>query len=113
RIRSRTPTGRLATMADVAGATLFLLDNGSGNATNLNVDGGWLVLLARPLTARPLRKLVAEYTAKKVSPPSRWNGTMIDGTTENLSLKIRPTPRFRLPKLVLFDPTTNPLQTWT
>jgi NAD(P)-dependent dehydrogenase (short-subunit alcohol dehydrogenase family) len=44
RIRSRTPTGRLPTMADVASAVLFLLDNGSVNAINLNVDGGWLAL---------------------------------------------------------------------
>jgi len=40
---SRTPTGRLATMADIVGAVDFLLENRSVNATNLYVDGGWLV----------------------------------------------------------------------
>lgn len=41
--RSRTPTGRLTTMADIVGAVDFLLENGSVNAVNLYVDGGWLV----------------------------------------------------------------------
>lgn len=41
--RSRTPTGRLATMADVVGAVDFLLENASVNAIQLYVDGGWLV----------------------------------------------------------------------
>ena len=41
--RSRTPTGRLATMADIAGAVDFLLENRGVNAVNLNVDGGTLV----------------------------------------------------------------------
>lgn len=41
--RSRTPGGRLATMADVVDAVDFLLRNRSVNAVNLNVDGGWLV----------------------------------------------------------------------
>lgn len=40
---SRTPTGRLATMDDVADATEFLLRNRSMNGVNLNVDGGWLL----------------------------------------------------------------------
>jgi NAD(P)-dependent dehydrogenase (short-subunit alcohol dehydrogenase family) len=40
---SRTPCGRLATMEDVAHATLFLLDNQSVNGVNLDVDGGWLL----------------------------------------------------------------------
>lgn len=40
---ARTPPKRLATMADVAGAALFLLDNGSINGVNLNVDNGWLL----------------------------------------------------------------------
>lgn len=40
---ARTPTGRLATMKDVATATLFLLENGSVNGVNLNVDNGWLL----------------------------------------------------------------------
>ena len=39
----RTPCGRLATMEDVAHATLFLLDNQSVNGVNLDVDGGWLL----------------------------------------------------------------------
>jgi len=40
---SRTPCGRLATMRDIAHATLFLLDNQSVNGVNLDVDGGWLL----------------------------------------------------------------------
>ncbi|HEX6150637.1 SDR family oxidoreductase [Nocardioides sp.] len=40
---SRTPTRRLATMADIVDAVNFLLENRSVNATNLDVDGGWLV----------------------------------------------------------------------
>ena len=42
-IRARTPTGRLATMRDVAGAAIFLLENSSVNGVNLEVDGGWLL----------------------------------------------------------------------
>jgi NAD(P)-dependent dehydrogenase (short-subunit alcohol dehydrogenase family) len=42
--RSRTPIGRLASMADVAGAVEFLLENRAVNGVNLNVDGGWLLL---------------------------------------------------------------------
>lgn len=38
---SQTPTGRLATMADVVGAVVFLLENGSVNGVELIVDGGW------------------------------------------------------------------------
>lgn len=40
---ARTPTGRLATMEDIVGAVDFLLENRGVNATNLYVDGGWLV----------------------------------------------------------------------
>ncbi|HZD02430.1 MAG TPA: SDR family oxidoreductase [Actinomycetes bacterium] len=43
-IRDRTPTGRLATMQDVVGAVVFLLQNRSMNGTNLRVDGGTLLL---------------------------------------------------------------------
>jgi len=43
RVLARTPTKRLATMADVASATLFLLENGSINGVNLNIDNGWLL----------------------------------------------------------------------
>jgi NAD(P)-dependent dehydrogenase (short-subunit alcohol dehydrogenase family) len=43
-VRSRTPIGRLASMADVAGAVEFLLENPAVNGVNLNVDGGWLLL---------------------------------------------------------------------
>jgi NAD(P)-dependent dehydrogenase (short-subunit alcohol dehydrogenase family) len=39
----RTPLRRLATMADVAAAAEFLLDNPSVNGVNLPVDGGWLL----------------------------------------------------------------------
>src|SRR6266508_688278 len=42
--RSRTPTGRLATMQDVVGAVVFLLENRSVNGVELDVDGGWLML---------------------------------------------------------------------
>src|SRR5438034_1108154 len=39
--RSKTPTGRLPTMADILDAALFLLTNRSVNGINLPVDGGW------------------------------------------------------------------------
>jgi NAD(P)-dependent dehydrogenase (short-subunit alcohol dehydrogenase family) len=39
--RSQTPTGRLATMADIVGATVFLLENASVNGVDLIVDNGW------------------------------------------------------------------------
>lgn len=38
----RTPTGKLATMADVVGATVFLLENPAINGVNLYIDGGWI-----------------------------------------------------------------------
>ena len=38
----RTPTGRLVTMAEVASAARFLLENGAMNGVNLVVDGGWM-----------------------------------------------------------------------
>ncbi len=41
---ARTPTGRLATMADVVEATVFLLENRAMNGENLYVDGGWMLL---------------------------------------------------------------------
>ena len=41
-LRTRTPTGRLATMAEVD-AMDFLLRNRSVNAVELSVDGGWLL----------------------------------------------------------------------
>ncbi len=40
----RTPTGRLVTMAEVVGATEFLLENRAVNGVNLAVDGGWMLL---------------------------------------------------------------------
>ena len=39
--RSQTPTGKLATMADVVGATVFLLENQSVNGVDLLIDAGW------------------------------------------------------------------------
>jgi len=39
--QSQTPTGRLATMADIVGATVFLLENRSVNGIDLIVDNGW------------------------------------------------------------------------
>jgi NAD(P)-dependent dehydrogenase (short-subunit alcohol dehydrogenase family) len=44
RTRARTPTGRLATMADVTDACIFLLENASVNGVNLTVDGGWIMM---------------------------------------------------------------------
>jgi NAD(P)-dependent dehydrogenase (short-subunit alcohol dehydrogenase family) len=41
---ARTPTKRLATMAEVVDATVFLLENWAMNGTNLYVDGGWMLL---------------------------------------------------------------------
>jgi NAD(P)-dependent dehydrogenase (short-subunit alcohol dehydrogenase family) len=41
---ARTPTKRLATMADVVDATVFLLENRSVNGVNLYVDSGWLLM---------------------------------------------------------------------
>lgn len=38
----RTPTGKLATMADVVDATVFLLENPAVNGVNLYIDGGWM-----------------------------------------------------------------------
>jgi NAD(P)-dependent dehydrogenase (short-subunit alcohol dehydrogenase family) len=42
--RSRTPTGRLATMADIVAAVDFLLTNRGINGLQLDVDGGWLLM---------------------------------------------------------------------
>jgi len=42
--RSRTPTGRLASMADIVGAVDFLLGNRGVNGVQLDVDNGWLLL---------------------------------------------------------------------
>ena len=44
RVRARTPTGRLVTMDEVAGAAEFLLENAAVNGVNLAVDGGWVIL---------------------------------------------------------------------
>jgi NAD(P)-dependent dehydrogenase (short-subunit alcohol dehydrogenase family) len=40
---SRTPTRRLASMKDIVDGVDFLLENRGVNATNLYVDGGWMV----------------------------------------------------------------------
>ncbi|HLT97722.1 MAG TPA: SDR family oxidoreductase [Acidimicrobiia bacterium] len=42
-VRSRTPTGRLVTTADIVDAVRFLLENPGVNAVNLRVDGGTLL----------------------------------------------------------------------
>jgi NAD(P)-dependent dehydrogenase (short-subunit alcohol dehydrogenase family) len=42
-VKARTPTGRLVTMDDVIGASLFLLENRAVNGVNLPVDGGWIM----------------------------------------------------------------------
>lgn len=39
--RSQTPTGKLATMADIVGAVAFLLENQAVNGVDLIVDHGW------------------------------------------------------------------------
>lgn len=39
--RSKTATGRLATIADIVDATVFLLENPAVNGVDLIVDGGW------------------------------------------------------------------------
>jgi len=41
-VLDRTPTGRLATMAEVVDATVFLLENRAINGVNLYIDGGWM-----------------------------------------------------------------------
>jgi NAD(P)-dependent dehydrogenase (short-subunit alcohol dehydrogenase family) len=41
--RSRTPGGELATMADIVGATMFLLENRGVSGINLCVDRGWRI----------------------------------------------------------------------
>jgi len=41
---ARTPTGRLASMADIVGAVDFLLGNRGVNGVQLDVDNGWLLL---------------------------------------------------------------------
>jgi len=38
---SETPIGRLATMAEIVDAAVFLLENGAVNGVELLVDGGW------------------------------------------------------------------------
>lgn len=42
--RARTPTGRLASMADIVGAVDFLLGNRGVNGVQLDVDNGWLLM---------------------------------------------------------------------
>ena len=42
RFRSRTPTGRMAEMADIVDAVRFLLENKAVNGVDLRVDGGWM-----------------------------------------------------------------------
>jgi len=41
RYSSETPLGRLATMAEIVDASVFLLENGAVNGVDLIVDGGW------------------------------------------------------------------------
>ena len=40
----RTPIGRLVTMAEIVGASRFLLENEAVNGINLVVDGGWICM---------------------------------------------------------------------
>lgn len=39
--RSQTPTGRLASMEDIVGGTVFLLENRAANGIEMLLDGGW------------------------------------------------------------------------
>ena len=41
RYSSETPIGRLATMAEIVDACVFLLENTAVNGVDLIVDGGW------------------------------------------------------------------------
>jgi NAD(P)-dependent dehydrogenase (short-subunit alcohol dehydrogenase family) len=41
RYTSETPLGRLATMDEIVGAAVFLLENGAVNGVDLIIDGGW------------------------------------------------------------------------
>lgn len=41
RYSSETPIGRLATMDEIVGAVVFLLENSAVNGVDLIVDGGW------------------------------------------------------------------------
>jgi NAD(P)-dependent dehydrogenase (short-subunit alcohol dehydrogenase family) len=41
RYTRETPLGRLATMAEIVDASVFLLENGAVNGVELIVDGGW------------------------------------------------------------------------
>ena len=43
-VRARTPAGRLASMADVVDAAVFLLENPAVDGANLVVDGGWTLV---------------------------------------------------------------------
>jgi NAD(P)-dependent dehydrogenase (short-subunit alcohol dehydrogenase family) len=43
-LEQRTPIGRLVTMAEVVGASRFLLENQAMNGINLTVDGGWMCM---------------------------------------------------------------------
>ena len=40
---ARTPTKRLATMADIVDAVAFMLENPAVNGIDLRVDGGWMI----------------------------------------------------------------------
>lgn len=43
-VKARTPGGELATMDDIVGAVVFLLENRGVNGVNLPVDRGWRVM---------------------------------------------------------------------
>ena len=43
-VTARTPIGRPVTMAEIVGASRFLLQNGGVNGVDLQVDGGWMLL---------------------------------------------------------------------
>src|SRR5262249_58210553 len=50
---ARTPTGGLATMTDIAGAAVVLLENRAAHGGNLTADGGWILITLAPTTPCP------------------------------------------------------------
>ncbi len=85
-VRSRTPTGRLVTMADIVDAVVFLLENPSVNAANLPVDGGLLLTMTAirawwvpagwaprwPTRLRRAGRAVVAYNRTRSRAECRW-----------------------------------------
>jgi NAD(P)-dependent dehydrogenase (short-subunit alcohol dehydrogenase family) len=83
--RARTPTGRLATMDDVAAAALSLLDNPGINGVNLPVDGGFLLKEVSTVACYPkwltLIPRRARRWPRRISPPPSALGPTTVSTT--------------------------------